>query len=98
MPLEFEGASAHATQPSMRDIDSSPNASLAQWKSPVLLIHGDDDRNVKVSQSVDLAARLRENNVAFRELIIPDEIHDFLLWKTWIPPWQLITLEAVVLG
>src|SRR5207237_4636343 len=61
--------------------DSSPDAAVAHWKSPVLLIHGDDDRNVPFSQTVDLVQRLRENHVAFEELIFPDDIHDFLLWR-----------------
>ena len=64
--------------------DSSPDAAVAHWKSPVLLIHGDDDRNVPFSQTVDLVQRLRENHVAFEELIFPDDIHDFLLWRDWI--------------
>jgi dipeptidyl aminopeptidase/acylaminoacyl peptidase len=64
--------------------DSSPVASVAQWKSPVLLIHGDDDRNVPFQQTTDLVQRLREHNVSFEEMIIPDEIHDFLLWRTWV--------------
>jgi dipeptidyl aminopeptidase/acylaminoacyl peptidase len=64
--------------------ESSPNASVATWKSPVLLIHGDDDRNVPFEQTVDLVQRLRENHVRFEELIFPDEIHDFLMWKSWI--------------
>ncbi len=63
---------------------SSPNASISTWKSPVLLIHGDDDRNVEFSQTVDLLQRLRAQNVHVEELIFPDEIHGFLLWKTWI--------------
>jgi dipeptidyl aminopeptidase/acylaminoacyl peptidase len=64
--------------------ESSPNASVATWKSPVLLIHGDDDRNVPFDQTVDLAQRLRENHVQFEELIFPDDIHDFLMWKNWV--------------
>ncbi len=63
---------------------SSPNAAIATWKSPVLLIHGDDDRNVEFSQTVDLLQRLRAQNVHVEELIYPDEIHDFLMWKSWI--------------
>lgn len=63
---------------------SSPNAAIATWKSPVLLIHGDDDRNVEFSQTVDLLQRLRAQKVHVEELIYPDEIHDFLLWKNWI--------------
>jgi dipeptidyl aminopeptidase/acylaminoacyl peptidase len=64
--------------------ESSPNSAVSTWKSPVLLIHGDDDRNVPFEQTVDLAQRLREQHVVFEELIFPDEIHDFLLWKDWI--------------
>ena len=68
--------------------DSSPDAAVAHWKSPVLLIHGDDDRNVPFSQTVDLVQRLRENHVAFEELIFPDDIHDFLLWRDWIKAYS----------
>ena len=64
--------------------DSSPVASVAQWRSPVLLIHGDDDRNVPFGQTTDLVQRLRRQNVEFEQLIFPDEIHDFLLWKDWV--------------
>jgi dipeptidyl aminopeptidase/acylaminoacyl peptidase len=64
--------------------DSSAVASVDKWRSPVLLIHGDDDRNVPFGQTVDLAQRLRKQNVEFEELIFPDEIHDFLLWRDWV--------------
>jgi dipeptidyl aminopeptidase/acylaminoacyl peptidase len=64
--------------------DSSPVAAVSQWKSPVLLMHGDDDRNVPFQQTTDLVQRLKEQHVQFEEIIFPDEIHDFLLWKTWI--------------
>jgi dipeptidyl aminopeptidase/acylaminoacyl peptidase len=71
--------------------ESSPDASVATWKSPVLLIHGDDDRNVPFGQTVDLVQRLRENHVRFEELIFPDEIHDFLMWKSWIRAYASAT-------
>ena len=64
--------------------ESSPDAYVSTWKSPVLLIHGDDDRNVPFSQTVDLVQRLRAQHVPFEQLIIPDEIHGFLMWKSWI--------------
>ena len=64
--------------------DSSPNASIQLWKSPVLLIQGDDDRNVPFSQTVDLVQRLRENHVPFELLVFPDEVHGFLMFKTWL--------------
>ncbi len=64
--------------------ESSPNASIKSWKSPVLLIQGDDDRNVDFSQMVDLVQRLREQKVPFEQIVFPDEIHDFLLWRSWV--------------
>ncbi len=68
--------------------DSSPVASVGQWRSPVLLIHGDDDRNVPFSQTTDLVQRLRRQNVEFQQLIFPDEIHDFLLWRDWVAGYR----------
>lgn len=64
--------------------EASPVASVDSWKSPVLFIHGDDDRNVAFSQTIDLAVRLRERGVPFEQLIFPDEVHDFLLHRHWI--------------
>jgi dipeptidyl aminopeptidase/acylaminoacyl peptidase len=43
-----------------------------------LLIHGDDDRNVRFSQTVDLARRLEKAGVPFEEIVIPDESHHWL--------------------
>ena len=64
--------------------ESSPEASLAGWKSPVLLIHGDDDRNVRFDQTVDLARKLKRRGVRYEELILPDEIHGFLRHDSWL--------------
>jgi dipeptidyl aminopeptidase/acylaminoacyl peptidase len=63
--------------------ESSPMAAVKTWHSPVLLIHGDDDRNVPFSETVRLAAALRAQGVDFEQLIFPDEIHDFLTWAAW---------------
>ncbi len=63
--------------------ESSPVSSVRTWKSPVLLIHADDDRNVEFHQTVDLKQRLVEQGVAVEELVIPDDIHDFLLFQSW---------------
>jgi dipeptidyl aminopeptidase/acylaminoacyl peptidase len=57
---------------------SSPVSWIATWKSPVLLIHGDDDRNVRFTQTTDLVRRLEKAGVTFEELIIPDDTHHFL--------------------
>jgi dipeptidyl aminopeptidase/acylaminoacyl peptidase len=64
--------------------ESSPDAYVETWKSPVLFIHGDDDRNVPFSQTVDLVQRLREQHVPFEQLVLPDEIHGFLRWQDWV--------------
>jgi dipeptidyl aminopeptidase/acylaminoacyl peptidase len=68
--------------------ESSPDAGVSTWKSPVLLIHGDDDRNVPFNQSVDLAERLRKQGVHYDEMIFPDEIHDLLLWHDWVRSYE----------
>src|SRR5579859_7575184 len=68
--------------------DSSPVASVATWKSPVLFMHGDDDRNVPFSQTTDLIQRLRRQNVEIEQIVFPDEIHDFLLWRTWVKAYK----------
>jgi dipeptidyl aminopeptidase/acylaminoacyl peptidase len=64
--------------------ESSPVASVETWKSPVLFIHGDDDRNVYFTQTVDLVARLRARGIVIEQLVFPDEVHDFLLHRTWL--------------
>jgi dipeptidyl aminopeptidase/acylaminoacyl peptidase len=63
---------------------SSPDASVSTWRSPVLLIQGDDDRNVGFRQMVDLVQRLRTAQVPFEQIVFPDEIHEFLRWSTWM--------------
>jgi dipeptidyl aminopeptidase/acylaminoacyl peptidase len=68
--------------------ESSPMASISGWKSPVLLIQGDDDRNVPFSQTVQLAEALRKQHVYFEQLIFPDEIHDFLLHRSWVAAYK----------
>jgi dipeptidyl aminopeptidase/acylaminoacyl peptidase len=68
--------------------ESSPDASIDKWKSPVLLIQGDDDRNVPFSQTVDVVQRLRAQHVPFEQIVLPDEIHGFLMWKSWLRVYQ----------
>ncbi|MGH9519729.1 MAG: alpha/beta hydrolase family protein, partial [Terriglobales bacterium] len=50
----------------------------------VLLIQGDDDRNVDFSQMIDLVSRLRAQSVPFEQMVLPDEIHGFLRWISWV--------------
>jgi len=64
--------------------ESSPDASIDGWSSPVLLIQGDDDRNVPFAQTIDLARRLEKKGVSFEQFVIPNEIHGFLRWHSWV--------------
>jgi dipeptidyl aminopeptidase/acylaminoacyl peptidase len=69
--------------------ESSPISAVDTWKSPVLFIHGDDDRNVYFTQTVDLIARLRAKGaVTIEQLIFPDEIHDLLLHRDWLAAYE----------
>lgn len=63
--------------------NSSPVAAVSTWRSPVLLIQGDDDRNVYFHETVDLARRLSAAGVPHEELVLPDEIHGFLRHRSW---------------
>jgi dipeptidyl aminopeptidase/acylaminoacyl peptidase len=68
--------------------ESSPVAWLDGWRSPVLLIHGDDDRNVFFSQTVRLVEALRERKVHVEQLVLPDEIHGFLRTASWLAAYH----------
>jgi dipeptidyl aminopeptidase/acylaminoacyl peptidase len=68
--------------------ESSPVHFIKGWKSPVLFIHGDDDRNVPFSETVHIIEALRPRNVYFEQLILPDEIHGFLLHQSWLKVYE----------
>ena len=67
---------------------SSPIAYVDTWKSPVLLIQGDDDRNVAFNETIHLAEELRKRKVDVELLVFPDEVHDFLLHRSWIAAYK----------
>ncbi len=68
--------------------ESSPMASVKTWRSPVLLIAGDDDRNVPFSETVTMVAALRAQGVPFEQFILPDEIHGFLRHASWLRAYR----------
>lgn len=86
----FVAAYDPAREPNLARVafESSPMASIGTWRSPVLLIHGDDDRNVPFNQSVILVEALRRQGVPFEQLIFPDEIHGFLTRRRWLEAYQ----------
>jgi dipeptidyl-peptidase 4 len=63
---------------------SSAIGAIDTWKSPVLLISGDDDRNVAFSQTTGLVQLLRAHDVYHEMITFPDDVHSFLLHKRWI--------------
>ena len=67
---------------------ASPISAVSTWRSPVLLIQGDDDHNVAFSESVRLAEALRDHGVEYQELVLPDEIHGFLRYASWVRAYQ----------
>ena len=58
--------------------ESSPVSSVSTWRSPVFLIHADDDRNVRFSQTTDLVQRLSRQGVSFEEMVIVDDTHHWM--------------------
>lgn len=84
----LRGTAAEQEKIAARAHQSSPLADIGKWKSPLLLIHGDNDANVAYAQTPVLADALRARNVPVEELIFPDEIHEFLLYRDWLAAYQ----------
>jgi dipeptidyl aminopeptidase/acylaminoacyl peptidase len=64
--------------------ESSAISQIGNWRSPVLLLHGDDDRNVEFSQTTGLVQLLRAHTVYHELIVFPDDVHDSLLYSRWI--------------
>ena len=71
-------------EPSSVSYQSSAIGAIDGWKSPVLLIHGDDDRNVQFSQTTGLVQLLRAHHVYHELIVFPDDTHETLLHKRWM--------------
>ena len=76
-PNEPAGASQRAFQ-------SSAMADVGKWRSPVLVVHADDDREVPFSQSVELVQALRRQGVDVEQMVLPDEVHVMLRGRSWL--------------
>lgn len=63
---------------------SSAVGAIDSWKSPVFLVHGDDDRNVDFAQTVGLVQLLRARNIYHEMVIVPDDLHESMLHWKWI--------------
>jgi dipeptidyl-peptidase 4 len=67
---------------------SSAVGAIDKWKSPVLLIQGDDDRNVNFAQTVGLVDLLRAHKVPYELMVLPDDTHETLLYRRWLAIWD----------
>ena len=63
---------------------SSVISAIDGWKSPVLLIQGDDDRNVAFQQMTGLVQLLRAKKVYHELIVFPDDTHESLLDSRWM--------------
>ena len=71
---------------------SSTISAVDGWKSPVLLVHGDDDRNVAFQQTTGLVQLLRQRDVYFELIVFPDDTHESMLHSRWM--YTLERMEA----
>jgi len=83
--VHLYGNSLDSTNLSYR---SSAISAIDGWKSPVFLVHGDDDRNVTFAQTVGLVQLLRARNVYHELIVIPDDLHESMLHSRWIDTWN----------
>lgn len=67
---------------------SSPVSAIGTWKSPVLLIHADDDRNVRFSQTTDLVRRLEAAKVDYELIVVPDDTHHWMRHANRLKVWE----------
>jgi dipeptidyl aminopeptidase/acylaminoacyl peptidase len=70
--------------PESVSFQSSAIGAIDGWKSPVLILHGDDDRNVNFAQTTGLVQLLRVRDVDFELIVFPDDVHDSLLFSRWV--------------
>ena len=71
---------------------SSAIGAIDGWKSPVLLVHGDDDRNVAFQQTTGLVQLLRQRDVYYELIVFPDDTHESMLHSRWM--YTLERMEA----
>jgi dipeptidyl-peptidase 4 len=63
---------------------ASAISAIDTWKSPVLLMHGDDDRNVQFSQTTGLVQLLRAHNVYHELIVFTDDTHEPLTHQRYL--------------
>jgi dipeptidyl-peptidase-4 len=79
--VHLEGSSL---DPQSVSYKSSAISAIDSWKSPVLLVQGDDDRNVAFQQMTGLVQLLRQRDVYYELIVYPDDVHESLLHSRWL--------------
>ena len=64
--------------------EAAPVCCVANIRGPMLLIHGDDDRNVSYAETITLVQLMRRERKPFELIVFPDEVHDFLRYGNWL--------------
>jgi dipeptidyl aminopeptidase/acylaminoacyl peptidase len=84
--VDYAGVHLYGSSLDPNDVSyqSSAISQIDTWKSPVLLIQGDDDRNVNFAQTVGLVQLLRQRDVYHELIVFPDDVHDSLLYGRWL--------------
>jgi len=88
--VDLAGVHLRGTSLDSMDVSytSSAIAAIDGWRSPVLLVHGDDDRNVAFSQTVGLVQLLRARGIHHEVIVIPDDTHESMLHSRWVYTWN----------
>lgn len=73
-----------SVDPESVSFKSSAIGAIDGWKSPVLLVHGDDDRNVAFQQTTGLVQLLRARDVEHELIVFPDDTHESMLHSRWM--------------
>jgi dipeptidyl-peptidase-4 len=84
--VDYAGVHLYGSSLDPNDVSyqSSAISQIDTWKSPVLLIQGDDDRNVAFQQTTGLVQLLRQRDVYYELIVFPDDVHDSLMFSRWL--------------
>jgi acylaminoacyl-peptidase len=70
----------------------SPDSYVADWKKPMLVLHGSRDFRVPVEQGLSTFSALQRKGIESRFVHVPDENHWVLKPQNWVA-WQQEILD-----
>ncbi|SEQ59451.1 Dipeptidyl aminopeptidase/acylaminoacyl peptidase [Solimonas aquatica] len=89
---EWEHGVPHYVDPSVYE-KFNPANHVAQWKTPMLVIHSEKDYRVNVEQGIAAFTALQRRGIASQMLVFPDENHwvlkpqNSLQWHETVQAW-----------